>query len=107
RSRVADAIDAPLLFNMLTKGGKTPYVPTDELGRMGYDISSLPRMCSVQPFLACVVCCRSCVRHALVNFSQRLWASRNTKVLSMRSTISNFRKAICVWINGMEGVWNA
>jgi len=36
--RVADAIDAPLLINMVTQGGKTPYVPTDELERMGYDI---------------------------------------------------------------------
>lgn len=36
--RVADEIDAPLLLNMVTKGGKTPYVPTDELERMGYDI---------------------------------------------------------------------
>jgi len=36
--RVADSIDAPLLINMVTKGGKTPYVPTDELERMGYDI---------------------------------------------------------------------
>ena len=36
--RVADAIDAPLLINMVTKGGKTPYVPTAELQRMGYDI---------------------------------------------------------------------
>ena len=36
--RVADAIDAPLLINMVTQGGKTPYVSTDELERMGYDI---------------------------------------------------------------------
>lgn len=36
--RVADAIDAPLLINMVTKGGKTPYVPTAELERMGYDV---------------------------------------------------------------------
>ena len=32
------AIDAPLLINMVTQGGKTPYVPTDELERMGYAI---------------------------------------------------------------------
>lgn len=36
--RIAETIDAPLLLNMVTKGGKTPYVPTDELERMGYDI---------------------------------------------------------------------
>jgi carboxyvinyl-carboxyphosphonate phosphorylmutase len=36
--RVADAIDAPLLINMVTQGGKTPYVLTDALERMGYDI---------------------------------------------------------------------
>ncbi len=36
--RVAEAIDAPLLLNMVCKGGKTPYVPTDELERMGYNI---------------------------------------------------------------------
>ncbi|MGE3540980.1 MAG: oxaloacetate decarboxylase [Candidatus Tectimicrobiota bacterium] len=36
--RVADVIDAPLLINMVTKGGKTPYVPTADLERMGYDI---------------------------------------------------------------------
>jgi 2-methylisocitrate lyase-like PEP mutase family enzyme len=36
--RIADAIDAPLLINMVTQGGKTPYVPTDELERLGYDI---------------------------------------------------------------------
>jgi len=36
--RVADAIDAPLLINTVTQGGKTPYVSTDELERMGYDI---------------------------------------------------------------------
>lgn len=36
--RVADSIDAPLLINMVTQGGKTPYVPTPELERMGYDI---------------------------------------------------------------------
>lgn len=36
--RVADAIDAPLLINMVTKGGKTPYVPTQDLERMGYAI---------------------------------------------------------------------
>ena len=36
--RVAEAIDAPLLLNMVCKGVKTPYVPTDELERMGYNI---------------------------------------------------------------------
>jgi carboxyvinyl-carboxyphosphonate phosphorylmutase len=36
--RIADTIAAPLLLNMVTKGGKTPYVPTDELERMGYDM---------------------------------------------------------------------
>jgi carboxyvinyl-carboxyphosphonate phosphorylmutase len=36
--RIADTIDAPLLINMVTKGGKTPYVATDELERLGYDI---------------------------------------------------------------------
>jgi methylisocitrate lyase len=36
--RVADSIDAPLLLNMVTKGGKTPHVPTDELERIGYHI---------------------------------------------------------------------
>ena len=35
---VADAIEAPLLLNMVTKGGKTPYVPTADLERMGYNI---------------------------------------------------------------------
>ena len=34
--RIADTIDAPLLINMVTKGGKTPYMPTDELERLGY-----------------------------------------------------------------------
>ena len=29
--RIADTIDAPLLINMVTKGGKTPFVSTDEL----------------------------------------------------------------------------
>lgn len=37
--RVAEEIDAPLLINMVTKGGKTPYVPTAELERLGYDIA--------------------------------------------------------------------
>ena len=36
--RIAEAITAPLLLNMVTKGGKTPYVPTDELERLGYDM---------------------------------------------------------------------
>jgi carboxyvinyl-carboxyphosphonate phosphorylmutase len=36
--RIAEAIAAPLLINMVTKGGKTPYVSTDELERLGYDI---------------------------------------------------------------------
>lgn len=36
--RIADTLDAPLLINMVTKGGKTPYVATDELESMGYDI---------------------------------------------------------------------
>jgi carboxyvinyl-carboxyphosphonate phosphorylmutase len=36
--RIAEAIDAPLLLNMVTKGGKTPYVSTDELERLGYAI---------------------------------------------------------------------
>lgn len=36
--RIADTISAPLLLNMVTKGGKTPFVPTDELEQMGYDI---------------------------------------------------------------------
>jgi 2-methylisocitrate lyase-like PEP mutase family enzyme len=36
--RIADTLDAPLLINMVTKGGKTPYVATDELERLGYDI---------------------------------------------------------------------
>jgi carboxyvinyl-carboxyphosphonate phosphorylmutase len=36
--RIADALEAPLLINMVTKGGKTPYVATDELERLGYDI---------------------------------------------------------------------
>lgn len=36
--QIAETIDAPLLLNMVTKGGKTPYVPTAELERLGYDI---------------------------------------------------------------------
>jgi carboxyvinyl-carboxyphosphonate phosphorylmutase len=36
--RIAEAIDAPLLLNMVTKGGKTPYVSTDALERLGYAI---------------------------------------------------------------------
>ena len=36
--RIAEAIDAPLLLNMVTKGGKTPFVPTEDLERLGYDI---------------------------------------------------------------------
>jgi 2-methylisocitrate lyase-like PEP mutase family enzyme len=36
--QIADTIRAPLLLNMVTQGGKTPFVPTDELERMGYDI---------------------------------------------------------------------
>jgi carboxyvinyl-carboxyphosphonate phosphorylmutase len=36
--RIADALELPLLLNMVTKGGKTPYVATDELERLGYDI---------------------------------------------------------------------
>lgn len=36
--RVADEIDAPLLLNMVAKGGKTPYVPTADLERMGYNM---------------------------------------------------------------------
>lgn len=36
--RIADALEVPLLLNMVTKGGKTPYVATDELERLGYDI---------------------------------------------------------------------
>ena len=36
--RIADAIEAPLLLNMVTKGGRTPFVPTDELERLGYSI---------------------------------------------------------------------
>jgi 2-methylisocitrate lyase-like PEP mutase family enzyme len=35
--RIADVFDdTPLLLNMVTKGGKTPYVATAELQRMGY-----------------------------------------------------------------------
>jgi methylisocitrate lyase len=36
--QIADTISAPLLLNMVTKGGKTPFVPTDELEQMGYNI---------------------------------------------------------------------
>lgn len=36
--RIADTIHAPLLLNMVTKGGKTPFVPTAELEQMGYRI---------------------------------------------------------------------
>jgi carboxyvinyl-carboxyphosphonate phosphorylmutase len=36
--QVAEAIDAPLLLNMICKGGKTPYVPTHEIEQMGYNI---------------------------------------------------------------------
>ena len=36
--QVADCIDAPLLLNMVTKGGKTPHVPTEDLQQMGYNI---------------------------------------------------------------------
>ena len=36
--RIASALEVPLLLNMVTKGGKTPYVATDELERLGYDI---------------------------------------------------------------------
>ena len=36
--RIAEAIEAPLLLNMVTKGGKTPYVPTGELERLGYNV---------------------------------------------------------------------
>jgi carboxyvinyl-carboxyphosphonate phosphorylmutase len=36
--RIAEAVDAPLLLNMVTKGGKTPYIATDELERLGYAI---------------------------------------------------------------------
>jgi 2-methylisocitrate lyase-like PEP mutase family enzyme len=31
-------IDARLLINVVTQGGQTPYVPTDELEHMGYHI---------------------------------------------------------------------
>jgi 2-methylisocitrate lyase-like PEP mutase family enzyme len=36
--RIVDALEVPLLINMVIKGGKTPYVATDELERLGYDI---------------------------------------------------------------------
>jgi 2-methylisocitrate lyase-like PEP mutase family enzyme len=36
--RIANALEVPLLLKMVTKGGKTPYVATDELERLGYDI---------------------------------------------------------------------
>jgi 2-methylisocitrate lyase-like PEP mutase family enzyme len=36
--RIADTLEARLLINMVTKGGETPYVATDELERLGYDI---------------------------------------------------------------------
>jgi carboxyvinyl-carboxyphosphonate phosphorylmutase len=36
--RIADALKVSLLLNMVTKGGKTPYVAIDELERLGYDI---------------------------------------------------------------------
>ena len=36
--RIANALEVPLLLNMVTKGGKTSYVATDELERLGYDI---------------------------------------------------------------------
>jgi carboxyvinyl-carboxyphosphonate phosphorylmutase len=36
--RIADEIEAPLLLNMVTKGGKTPFVSTDDLERLGYSI---------------------------------------------------------------------
>jgi carboxyvinyl-carboxyphosphonate phosphorylmutase len=36
--RVAEAIEAPLLLNMICKGGKTPYLPTHEIEQMGYNI---------------------------------------------------------------------
>ncbi|MFQ5895421.1 MAG: oxaloacetate decarboxylase [Nitrospinota bacterium] len=36
--QVAESFDCPLLINMVTRGGKTPYVPTDELERMGYAV---------------------------------------------------------------------
>ncbi len=36
--RIADTLEAPLLINMVTKGGKTPFVSTEELERLGYDV---------------------------------------------------------------------
>jgi len=36
--RIADALDAPLLINMVTQGGKTLSVSTDERERIGCDI---------------------------------------------------------------------
>lgn len=38
---IADRVDAPLLANM-TEGGKTPMVPAEELGDMGYDVVLFP-----------------------------------------------------------------
>ena len=84
---------------MLTKGGKTPYVPTDELGRMGYDI---------------IIFASDVQRAAIFGMRRLLQELRETRtgeffaetvgfqereVLSMQTTISNFRNAICVWIN--------
>ena len=36
--RIAEAVEPPLLLNMVTKGGKTPYMPTAELERLGYGV---------------------------------------------------------------------
>lgn len=40
-ARVGDAFDTPLLANM-TEGGRTPMVPADELGDMGFDLVLFP-----------------------------------------------------------------
>src|SRR5262245_55063714 len=65
--------------------------------------SSSPLTCNVPLSLACVVCGRSCVRNVPVSFSQRRSVSKHARVLSILTTISNCRNAICVWIRGMEG----
>lgn len=103
--RVPDAIDAPLLINMVPQSGKMSYVPTDKLERMGYDIiifaSDVQRaaICSMRRLLQKLRAqCTGEFCAATVGFQERE---------AIMNADYYFQECYLRLISGTEEVWNA
>src|SRR5262245_39574215 len=91
-----------LLLSMVTHGGKTPYMPTDALERMGYEIIIFASDVQCGAIFGMRRPRQELRTQAPVSFIPQPWVCRNARALSTLTTTSNHRNAICVWMSGME-----